>query len=67
MQNLTAHDLIERLPYALLTKQLPKLLQGETTSPQRHVHTVSIQGEPDATLLMMPAWSQGMGESRSSM
>ena len=61
MQNLTAHDLIERLPYALLTKQLPKLLQGETTSPQRHVHTVQNDGEPDATLLMMPAWSQGVG------
>ena len=61
MQNLTAHDLIERLPYARLTAQLPKLLQGETTSPQRHVHTVSNAGEPDATLLMMPAWSEGMG------
>ncbi len=61
MQNLTAHDLIERLPYATLTKQLPKLLQGETTSPQRHVHTVSNEGEPDATLLMMPAWGGGMG------
>ena len=61
MQNLTAHDLIERLPYALLTKQLPKLLQGETTSPQRHVHTVQNDSEPDATLLMMPAWSQGVG------
>jgi ornithine cyclodeaminase/alanine dehydrogenase-like protein (mu-crystallin family) len=61
MQNLTAHDLIERLPYARLTAQLPKLLQGETTSPQRHVHTVSNAGEPDATLLMMPAWSNGMG------
>jgi ornithine cyclodeaminase len=61
MQNLTAHDLIERLPYAKLTAQLPKLLRGETTSPQRHVHTVSNAGEPDATLLMMPAWSQGVG------
>lgn len=61
MQNLTAHDLIERLPYAVLTPQLPKLLQGETTSPQRHVHTVQNDGEPDATLLMMPAWSQGVG------
>jgi ornithine cyclodeaminase len=61
MQNLTAHDLIERLPYALLTKQLPKLLQGETTSPQRHVHTMQNDGEPDATLLLMPAWSQGVG------
>jgi len=59
MQNLTAHDLIERLPYAVLTKQLPKLLRGETISPQRHVHTVSNAGEPDATLLMMPAWSEG--------
>lgn len=61
MQNLTAHDLIERLPYARLTAQLPKLLKGETRSPQRHVHTISNSGEPDATLLMMPAWSQGMG------
>jgi ornithine cyclodeaminase len=31
------------------------------TSPQRHVHTVQNDGEPDATLLMMPAWSQGVG------
>lgn len=59
MQNLTAHDLIERLPYARLTMQLPKLLQGETISPQRHVHTVSNASEPDATLLLMPAWSEG--------
>lgn len=61
MQSLTAHDLIERLPYARLTAQLPKLLRGETISPQRHVHTISNAGEPDATLLMMPAWSQGIG------
>ncbi|MDV6330461.1 ornithine cyclodeaminase family protein [Asticcacaulis sp. 201] len=61
MLNLTAHDLIERLSYDVLTRQLPKLLQVETESPQRHVHTLRNQGEPDATLLLMPAWAEGMG------
>lgn len=61
MHNLTARDLIERLPYHRLTAELPKLLRQETVSPQRHVHTVTQTGEPDATLLMMPAWNAAMG------
>lgn len=61
MHNLTARDLIERLPYHRLTAELPKLLRQETVSPQRHVHTVTQAGEPDATLLMMPAWNAVMG------
>ena len=61
MRNFTAADLIDRLSYEVLTRQLPKLLQAETESPQRHVHTLRNTGEPDASFLLMPAWSQGMG------
>ncbi len=61
MRNFTAADLIDRLSYDVLTLQLPKLLQAETESPQRHVHTLRNTGEPDASFLLMPAWSEGMG------
>jgi ornithine cyclodeaminase/alanine dehydrogenase-like protein (mu-crystallin family) len=61
MQILSAHDLIERLPYDVLVRDLPALLLRKTDSPQRHVHTVHQAGEPDATLLMMPAWTEGFG------
>ncbi len=61
MHNLTARDLIERLPYHRLTTELPKLLQKPVESPQRHVHTLEQAGEPEAVLLMMPAWGHGVG------
>ena len=63
MLNLTAQDIIDRLPYHVLTRDLPKLLQQPCVSPQRHVHTLEQPGEPDAVLLMMPAWSAGTGSA----
>ena len=61
MLSLTAQDIIDRLPYHVLTRDLPKLLQQPCVSPQRHVHTMEQAGEPDAVLLMMPAWSTDLG------
>ncbi len=50
-------DVISALPYQTLVRDLPKLMLKKTESPQRHVHTVQQAGEPDASLLLMPAWS----------
>ncbi len=50
-------DVIKALPYQTLVRDLPKLLLQKTESPQRHVYTVQQGGEPDASLLLMPAWS----------
>ncbi len=57
MHHYTQADLIVRLPYDVLVRDLPNLLSQPTTSPQRHVHTIAQPDEPDASLLLMPAWS----------
>lgn len=56
-------DLIQALPYGLLTRELPNLLRTKTDVPQRHVHILHQSDEPDASLLLMPAWGKrgGMG------
>jgi len=59
MLNLTAGDLIDRLTYSRLTAELPSLLRKPVDAPQRHVHTLCHDGEPDASLLLMPAWGGG--------
>ncbi len=61
MHSLSAHDLIQALPYDVLTRDLPPLLLRKTDAPQRHIHTLHQAGEPDASLLLMPAWSHGVG------
>ena len=50
-------DVIKSLPYDRLVAELPRRLLQGTQAPQRHVHTVTQPGEPDASLLLMPAWS----------
>ena len=61
MQILTAQNVIDALPYDRLVRELPPLLLRGTISPQRHVHSIEQAGEPDATLLVMPAWSLSGG------
>lgn len=57
MRIYSREDVIKALPYDRLVEELPgRLLQG-AEAPQRHIHTVAQPGEPDASLLMMPAWS----------
>ncbi|MEI9905394.1 MAG: hypothetical protein WDN06_16695 [Asticcacaulis sp.] len=64
MQSLSAQDVIAALPYDRLVRDLPQLLLRKTESPQRHVHTLRQDGEPDAVLLVMPAWSLSGGGRR---
>ena len=63
MRNYSDSAIIKALPYSLLTREMPNLLQARVEVPQRHVHTLHQPGEPDSSLLMMPAWGKagGMG------
>lgn len=61
MRIYSREDVIEALPYNRLVSELPKLLVRPVEAPQRHIHTVAQEGEPDATLLLMPAWTDSVG------
>ncbi len=50
-------DVIRALPYDRLVAELPRRLLRGAEAPQRHVHTLAQPVEPDASLLLMPAWS----------
>lgn len=54
-------DVIEALPYSRLVEDLPRLLTRAVEAPQRHNHTMRQAGEPDASLLLMPAWNASLG------
>lgn len=61
MKSYSAADLIRLLPYELMTRELPKRLAQPASAPQRHVHSLAQSNEPDASLLLMPAWGDGIG------
>jgi len=46
-----------RLPFDALVTALEKGFAAGCQLPERHHHKVERPGEPDATLLLMPAWS----------
>jgi ornithine cyclodeaminase len=56
-----AADIVRLLPYDLMARELPKRLAQSASAPQRHVHMLAQDGEPDASLLLMPAWNNGIG------
>jgi ornithine cyclodeaminase/alanine dehydrogenase-like protein (mu-crystallin family) len=47
------------LPFPDLLDSIERLFQVTCVAPTRHHHTVGVPGEPDATLLLMPAWEPG--------
>lgn len=57
MRIYSREDVIHALPYDRLVAELPRRLLQSAEAPQRHVHTVMQPEEPDASLLLMPAWS----------
>jgi ornithine cyclodeaminase len=48
-----------RLDYPALIQALQHAFAADWTVPVRHHHPIPIQGEPDQTLLLMPAWESG--------
>lgn len=57
MRILTADDVARAITYPALIDALAAAFRAEITVPGRHHHTVSQPGR-DATLLLMPAWTE---------
>jgi ornithine cyclodeaminase len=60
MKNMTifnAEATTARLPFAALVDALQEGFATGCELPERHHHKLERRGEPDATLLLMPAWS----------
>mgnify|MGYP000002804794 CR=1 FL=1 len=49
----------EALPWKGLIDCLDKMFIQTVNSPVRHHHNMKVPGDPDATLLLMPAWIEG--------
>lgn len=47
------------LPFGALIDAVGKMFGSKCTMPVRHHHEVHVPGEPDGTLLLMPAWEEG--------
>jgi hypothetical protein len=48
----------EFLPFGALVATLRQAFAEGCVVPVRHHHTIANSGEPDATLLLMPAWHE---------
>lgn len=59
MRIISADDLARIFTFPRLIEALRAAFAGETVTPLRHHHTIALDGEPDATLLLMPAWTGG--------
>ncbi len=49
----------EALAYGVLVDRLRTAFAGDAEVPVRHHHTIELADQPDATLLLMPAWRSG--------
>jgi len=59
MKIIDAAAVAARLQPARLLPALERMFRDGCTAPTRHHHTVEVPGEPDAVLLLMPAWRAG--------
>jgi len=62
MRYLDAAATAAALPWRPLVEALRAMFAAGCEMPVRHHHTVAVPGEPDATLLLMPAWVPGRYE-----
>lgn len=49
----------ETTPFTSLVTAIGTMFRAGCQMPIRHHHTVNVPGEPQATLLLMPAWTEG--------
>jgi ornithine cyclodeaminase len=61
MRIITADDLARIFTFPALIEALRDAFRSEIVTPVRHHHTIERPGEPDATLLLMPAWTGAGG------
>ena len=57
MQFIDASGVAAALSYPALIDTLATAFRTGAHAPLRHHHTIALEGRPDATLLIMPAWS----------
>jgi ornithine cyclodeaminase len=61
---LDARTTAEFLPFGPLVATLRQAFAEGCVVPVRHHHTIANEGEPDATLLLMPAWHETQRSER---
>ena len=59
MLNVSAADIKDTLQWDALTGAVRDMFRRGCEMPARHHHKIKVAGEPDATLLLMPAWTPG--------
>jgi len=59
MRFFSAADVDATLNFPALIDALETTFRGGLEAPPRHHHVVPVEGEPDATHLLMPAWGKG--------
>lgn len=59
MRVYSADETAAALPYGPLVDAVEEMFRTGAKAPLRHHHTMKREGEPDAVLLLMPAWSNG--------
>lgn len=59
MHIITEAEVARLLDAPSLVEALREAFRTGCVAPQRHHHTVGVPGAPDATLLLMPAWTEG--------
>ena len=58
----SAEETRDLLPFGALIEALREMFRAGAVAPLRHHHTIALDGQPDATLLLMPAWNPaGLG------
>ena len=57
-----AEDTRNLLPFGALIEALREMFRAGAAAPLRHRHAIPLDGQPEATLLLMPAWNPaGLG------
>ena len=59
MRYFDAAAIRSRLPWPRMLAALDAMLRDAVAAPLRANHPIAVPGEPDATLLLMPAWRSG--------
>jgi ornithine cyclodeaminase len=63
MRVISAEEIAEVLTFPDLIQALDDAFRAEIETPLRHHHVIARPGEPDAMLLLMPAWERGRAAS----
>jgi ornithine cyclodeaminase/alanine dehydrogenase-like protein (mu-crystallin family) len=65
MRIITGSDIAEALTFPELIETLRSAFRAGAVVPVRHHHRIALPDQPDATLLLMPAWSDFAAQGHS--